>query len=220
MGVPRAAGPALRRDRGSSRLLEAADDRDADRSPAPAADGRWDARDMPTCRCRSCTSTPIRRPKGSSPQGGPLVVRTGQHTGRSPQDKYLVDAGDAHAGVWWGGFNQPISEERYDALRQRMIDHLATRELFVRDCYVGAHPRWRRSVRAYTETAWASIFCSNLFRTPPPEDLPGSRPTSPSSTRPASAPTRSVTGSAARRSSSSTWVARRSSSAARSTPAR
>ena len=109
-------------------------------------------------------------------QGGPLLVRTGQHTGRSPQDKYLVDTADAHDGVWWGGFNQPISEERYDALRQRMIDHLSSRELFVRDCYVGAHPRWRRSVRAYTETAWASIFCSNLFRVPPAEDLAGFMP--------------------------------------------
>ena len=115
----------------------------------------------------------IRASEGLIAHGGPLLVRTGQHTGRSPLDKYLVDVGDAHEGVWWGGFNRPISEERYDALRQRMIDHLASRELFVRDCYVGAHPRWRRSVRAYTETAWASIFCSNLFRMPAAADLAG-----------------------------------------------
>jgi phosphoenolpyruvate carboxykinase (ATP) len=115
----------------------------------------------------------IRASEGMVAQGGSLLVRTGQHTGRSPQDKYLVDAGDAHEGVWWGGFNRPIGEERYDALRQRLIDHLSTRELYVRDCYVGADPRWRRSVRAYTETAWANIFCSNLFRQVPPADLPG-----------------------------------------------
>jgi len=115
----------------------------------------------------------IRDSEGLVAQGGPLLVRTGQHTGRSPQDKYLVDVDDAHAGVWWGGFNRPISEERYDALRQRMIDHLATRDLYVRDCYVGADARWRRSVRAYTETAWASIFCSNLFRMPAAADLAG-----------------------------------------------
>jgi phosphoenolpyruvate carboxykinase (ATP) len=118
----------------------------------------------------------IRASEGLMARGGPLVVRTGRHTGRSPQDKYLVDAGDAHSGVWWGGFNRPISEERYDALRGRMIEHLATRDLFVRDCHVGAHPRWRRSVRAWTETAWASIFCSNLFRTPSPGDLASFRP--------------------------------------------
>ncbi len=113
----------------------------------------------------------IRASEGLISNGGPLLVHTGQHTGRSPQDKYLVDAGDAHEGVWWGGFNRPISEERYEAVRRRMVDHLASREVYVRDCYVGAHPRWRRSVRAYTETAWASIFCSNLFRVPPAKDL-------------------------------------------------
>ncbi len=115
----------------------------------------------------------IRASEGLMAHGGPLLVRTGKHTGRSPQDKYLVDAGDAHEGVWWGGFNQPITEERYEALRQRIIDHLATRDVFVRDCHVGAHPRWRRSVRAYTETAWASIFCSNLFRMPAADELAG-----------------------------------------------
>jgi phosphoenolpyruvate carboxykinase (ATP) len=117
-----------------------------------------------------------RASEGLIAHGGPLLVRTGRHTGRSPEDKYIVDVADAHDGVWWGGFNRPISEDRYDALRQRMIDHLSTRDLFVRDCYVGAHPRWRRSVRAYTETAWASIFCSNLFRMPPAEDLSGFTP--------------------------------------------
>ena len=118
----------------------------------------------------------IRASEGLIARGGPLLVRTGEHTGRSPQDKYLVDVGDAHEGVWWGGFNRPISEERYDALRQRMIDHLSTRELFVRDCYVGADARWRRSIRAYTETAWASIFCSNLVRMPTAADLAGFLP--------------------------------------------
>jgi phosphoenolpyruvate carboxykinase (ATP) len=118
----------------------------------------------------------LRGREGLLSQGGPLVVRTGTHTGRSPHDKYTVDAGDAHEGVWWGGFNQPISEERYDALRQRMVDHLATRTVYVRDCYVGADPRWRRRVRAYTETAWASIFCSNLFRVPPAAELAGFEP--------------------------------------------
>lgn len=118
----------------------------------------------------------VRDGEGILSEGGPLVVRTGAHTGRSPHDKYTVDAGDAHEGVWWGGFNRPISEEHYDALRQRMIDHLASRSVYVRDCHVGADPRWRRRVRAYTETAWASIFCSNLFRVPPAEELQGFRP--------------------------------------------
>ncbi len=113
----------------------------------------------------------VRREEGFLAAQGPLVVRTGEHTGRSPKDKYIVDEADAHEGVWWGGFNQPISEELYANLRQRFMDHMNEREVFVQDCFVGADPRYRRSVRAYTETAWASIFCDNLFIRPKPKDL-------------------------------------------------
>src|SRR4051812_25146128 len=118
----------------------------------------------------------IERSEGLLAAAGPLVVRTGQHTGRSPKDKYIVDEADSHDGVWWGGFNQPISEERYDALRQRFIDHINSGEVFVQDCSVGADPRYRRSARVYTESAWASIFCDNLFIRPAAEELAGFEP--------------------------------------------
>ncbi len=118
----------------------------------------------------------IRRGEGFIAAEGPLVVRTGVHTGRSPKDKFIVDEPGSHEGVWWGGFNQPISEERYDALRARMLEHLAGRELFIQDCFVGADPTYRRSVRAYTESAWASIFCRNLFRTPSSTELAAFEP--------------------------------------------
>jgi len=113
----------------------------------------------------------IRRDEGILAANGPLVVRTGKHTGRSPKDKFIVDEPDAHEGVWWGGFNTPISRERYDALRRRFIDHMNKRQVFVQDAFVGADPRYRRSVRAYTETAWASIFVDNLFIRPTEQDL-------------------------------------------------
>ncbi|MDQ3492069.1 MAG: phosphoenolpyruvate carboxykinase (ATP), partial [Chloroflexota bacterium] len=64
----------------------------------------------------------------------------------------------------------------YDALRQRFIDHMNEREVFVQDGFVGADPQYRRSLRAYTETAWASIFCENLFIRPAAEDLKGFQP--------------------------------------------
>ena len=88
----------------------------------------------------------IRRDEGFIAAEGPLVVRTGAHTGRSPKDKFIVDEPGSHEGVWWGGFNQPISEARYEALRARMLDHLADRELFVQDCFVGADPAYRLSL--------------------------------------------------------------------------
>ena len=118
----------------------------------------------------------IRRDEGLLAAAGPLVVRTGKHTGRSPKDKFIVDEPDAHDGVWWGGFNAPISQERYDALRQRFIEHMNKREVFVQDAFVGADKRYQRSVRAYTETAWASIFVDNLFIRPHAHDLKGFTP--------------------------------------------
>ncbi len=113
----------------------------------------------------------INQDEGILAAAGPLVVRTGKHTGRSPKDKFIVDETDAREGVWWGGFNTPIAQARYDALRQRFIDHMNSRAVYVQDAFVGADPRYRRSVRAYTETAWASIFVDNLFIRPSQEEL-------------------------------------------------
>lgn len=102
---------------------------------------------------------------------GPLVVRTGQHTGRSPKDKYVVREPSSEAKVWWGDVNQPMEEHHYLALRQRVVEYLSTREIYAQDCFIGAHPDHRRSLRVYTETAWASIFAENLFRRPSQEEL-------------------------------------------------
>ncbi len=104
---------------------------------------------------------------------GPLVVRTGKHTGRSPQDKFIVKEPSSAAKIWWGAVNRPIALEHYDRLRARLMDYLATRPVYAQDCFIGAHPAHRRSLRVYTETAWASIFARNLFRRPTAGELEG-----------------------------------------------
>ena len=113
----------------------------------------------------------IRDGEGTLAADGPLVVRTGQHTGRSPQDKFIVDESSSHDKIWWGEVNRPISEEHYDRLRARLMDYLADRHLYAQDMYIGADPAHRRSLRVYTETAWASIFARNLFRRPSTDEL-------------------------------------------------
>ena len=107
---------------------------------------------------------------------GPLVVRTGKHTGRSPQDKFIVVEPSSEKFVWWGDVNHPISEEHYDRLRNRLLAYVSDRELYAQDMYIGADPEHQRSLRVYTETAWASIFARNLFRRPPREDLKTFKP--------------------------------------------
>ena len=102
---------------------------------------------------------------------GPLVVSTGKHTGRSPKDKFIVREPSSEANVWWGDVNHPISEAHYDRLRARLMTYVRERDLYRQDLFIGAHPAHRRSLRVYTETAWASIFARNLFRRPALEDL-------------------------------------------------
>ena len=113
----------------------------------------------------------IQRDEGIIAAGGPLVVRTGSHTGRSPMDKFVVDEPKSRDVIWWGEINRPISEEHFERLREKVIGHLAARETFVKDAFVGAHPRHRRSVRVTTETAWASLFAHNLFIRPSADEL-------------------------------------------------
>ncbi len=113
----------------------------------------------------------IRDGEGTLAADGPLVVRTGLHTGRSPKDKFIVREPWSQDKVWWGEVNHEISEEHYDRLRARLMAYVADRELYAQDMYIGAHPQHRRSLRVYTETAWASIFARNLFRRPPLGDL-------------------------------------------------
>jgi phosphoenolpyruvate carboxykinase (ATP) len=108
----------------------------------------------------------IRADEGLIAAEGPLVVRTGKHTGRSPQDKFVVHEPSSESKVWWGDVNQPIDEAHYEGFRERLLDHLATRDVYAQDCFIGAHPDHRRSLRVYTETAWASIFAENLFIRP------------------------------------------------------
>ena len=118
----------------------------------------------------------LREGEGVLAADGPLVVKTGVHTGRSPKDKFVVVEPTSEAKVWWGDVNHPISEAHYDRLRARLVKYVRERDLYAQDMYIGAHPAHRRSLRVYTETAWASIFARNLFRRPPLDELAGFEP--------------------------------------------
>ena len=115
----------------------------------------------------------VRRHEGVIAQGGPLVVRTGQHTGRSANDKYIVKEPGSDAHIWWGKSNTPIAQEKFAGLRARMLAYLQGRELFVQDLWGGADPSYRLGVRVVTESAWHSLFIRNLLIEPKAEELPG-----------------------------------------------
>lgn len=113
----------------------------------------------------------IRRGEANIAQGGAVVVRTGRYTGRSPNDKYIVREPSSAERVAWGKVNRPLSEASFDILRKRMLAYLQQRDLFIQDCYVGADPRYRLSLRVITDTAWQSLFAHNLFIRASAEEL-------------------------------------------------
>jgi phosphoenolpyruvate carboxykinase (ATP) len=105
----------------------------------------------------------VHRREGLISSDGPLVCRTGQHTGRSPNDKFIVQEPSSSDRVWWSKVNRPIEPRHFDALHQRLLNHVESRELFVLDCYAGADPRYRLPVRIITEQAWHNLFARHLF---------------------------------------------------------
>src|SRR5579859_4369695 len=113
----------------------------------------------------------VRRGEGLIAQTGPLVVRTGQYTGRSPKDKFVVREPSSQDQVWWGPVNQPFADEKFTALHQRMLTYIENKDVFVQDLYVGADPAYRLSVRVITESAWANLFARNLFIRPSQDEL-------------------------------------------------
>ncbi len=113
----------------------------------------------------------IRRGEAIQVQGGPLVVYTGKHTGRSPNDKYTVEEPSSADDIWWGEVNRPMSPARYQSLKDRMLAYYQGRDTYVQDCFVGNDPRYRLPIRVVTEHAWQSIFAYNMFVRPTADEL-------------------------------------------------
>lgn len=112
-----------------------------------------------------------RRREGTIALGGPIVVRTGEYTGRSPNDKFIVKEPESDRRIWWGKVNRPFDLQKFESLHARMLAYMQGRDIFVRDCYAGADSDYRINVRVITETAWHSLFANNLFINPPQEAL-------------------------------------------------
>jgi phosphoenolpyruvate carboxykinase (ATP) len=113
----------------------------------------------------------VRRGEGSLADGGPFNAVTQPHTGRSPNDRFVVREPGSEKDVWWGKVNVAIDPEKYDLLRADVIDHLEGQDLFVRDMWAGADPAYRLPVRVITPNAWHNLFAFNMFRRPDEAEL-------------------------------------------------
>ena len=119
----------------------------------------------------------LQRGEGRLSADGAFMAVTGQHTGRSVQDKFVVDDPEVHDAVWWGKINQPMSPACFAGLTGKVRDWLGARPvLFTQDLYAGADPAHRIRVRLVTTNAWHALFARNMFIRPPREELAGFTP--------------------------------------------
>jgi phosphoenolpyruvate carboxykinase (ATP) len=114
----------------------------------------------------------VRRGDGQIVEGGPLAVDTGKHTGRSPNDKFIVREPGSEDRIWWGGVNRPLEEEQFDGLRGKVVAYLdAQPGLYIVDAFAGADPAHRIAVRVVTDSPYHALFSKTLFIEPTAAEL-------------------------------------------------
>ncbi|HUN65529.1 MAG TPA: phosphoenolpyruvate carboxykinase (ATP) [Bacteroidota bacterium] len=101
---------------------------------------------------------------------GPIIANTGKHTGRSVNDKFVVKEPSTEDKIWWGEYNRPFNQDKFNEVFSRLQGFLQGRDLFVQDCYAGADPNYRLAIRIIAEKAWHSAFARNMFLLPGTND--------------------------------------------------
>lgn len=118
----------------------------------------------------------VARGEGLLASNGALVVRTGDRTGRSPNDKFIVEDDAVKDQINWSKINVACSQSQFDYLLHKSFTYLQSRDLFVFDGFVGADAKYRLSVRVITPIAWHALFAHTLFLRPSPQELAGFQP--------------------------------------------
>lgn len=114
----------------------------------------------------------VLRGQGVLNDTGALCIRTGEFTGRSPKDKFIVKDALTENTVDWNNFNIPIEEKYFHQLKKKMLDYLgAKEEVWIRDAYACADPAYRLNIRVINENPWSNLFAYNMFLRPAENEL-------------------------------------------------
>jgi phosphoenolpyruvate carboxykinase (ATP) len=105
----------------------------------------------------------IRRGEAFLARHGPLVTATGEHTGRAPNDKFVVREPSSEGDVWWGKVNLPFEPASFNRILEMLRGYVQDRDLYVFDGYAGCDPKYRLKVRVINENAWQNLFARNMF---------------------------------------------------------
>lgn len=118
----------------------------------------------------------LKRNEGVLAANGALVTRTGERTGRSPNDRFIVNDKWASENVAWGNINKPVDEAVFTRLLKKAVDYLKERDRFVFEGFVGADKKYRMPLRVVAEKAWHALFATTLFVRPSKDELAGLDP--------------------------------------------
>ncbi|MEM7381936.1 MAG: phosphoenolpyruvate carboxykinase (ATP), partial [Bacteroidota bacterium] len=113
----------------------------------------------------------INKGMGQEASSGALAVSTGEFTGRSPLDRFIVKDEITEDKIWWGKINIPFESDKFDALYDKVIDYLNDKELYVRDCYSCADADYQMNIRVINEYPWSNLFVYNMFLRPDEDEL-------------------------------------------------
>jgi phosphoenolpyruvate carboxykinase (ATP) len=118
----------------------------------------------------------VQRGEGTLSSTGALSVKTGKFTGRSPDDRYIVDDETTHNKIDWGKINHPISENNFEKIFSRMKKNVQGKEFYIFDGFVGACLDTRLAIRVITDKAWHSLFANQIFIRPTQKELKNHEP--------------------------------------------
>ena len=117
------------------------------------------------------TEEAVKRGEGKLSHNGALVVTTGKYTGRSPKDKFIVDTDGIHNEIAWGKVNRPMSREQFNSIKEKMVNYLNGKEVYIFDGYAGADKTYQQKFRVINEMASQNLFIHQLLIRPTEEEL-------------------------------------------------
>ncbi|QIE59508.1 phosphoenolpyruvate carboxykinase (ATP) [Rasiella rasia] len=118
----------------------------------------------------------LRKGQGTEADSGALAVNTGEFTGRSPKDRFIVEDDITRDKVWWGNINIPFPADKFDALYDKVTNYLSEKEIYARDSYACADDSYRLNIRVINEYPWSNMFAYNMFLRPTEQELNGFDP--------------------------------------------
>lgn len=118
----------------------------------------------------------IENGQGVEASSGALAVNTGEFTGRSPKDRFIVKDDITKDRVWWGNINIPFESDRFEKLYHKITNYLSGKEIYARDCYACADNNYKLNIRVINEYPWSNKFAHNMFLRPTEQELEGFEP--------------------------------------------